>query len=161
MYFPRVGLNPGLLLCVARITIYCVLQSSKVASRYNANVLHRQLRCKMQSLALDVQRAEYFNKKGICVLMPEVMTPDYTTLLQNTFPFLISFLILPQIDLNGKPLLCAEVNMLIFIASFSGFLKTSNQKGNFGLLDVIAALHWVRENGEAFEIGRASCRERV
>lgn len=29
-------------------------------------------------------------------------------------------------------------------------MKTSNQQGNFGLLDVIAALHYVRENGEAF-----------
>lgn len=32
----------------------------------------------------------------------------------------------------------------------TGFLKTSNQQSNFGLLDVIAALHWVRENGDAF-----------
>ncbi|ODM98712.1 Neuroligin-1 [Orchesella cincta] len=31
-----------------------------------------------------------------------------------------------------------------------GFLKTSNQQSNFGLLDVIAALHWVRENGDSF-----------
>jgi len=33
---------------------------------------------------------------------------------------------------------------------FIGFLKTSNQQSNFGLLDVIAALHWVRENGDTF-----------
>jgi carboxylesterase type B len=33
---------------------------------------------------------------------------------------------------------------------FQGFLKTSNQQSNFGLLDVIAALHWVKENADSF-----------
>lgn len=37
-----------------------------------------------------------------------------------------------------------------FLLVCTGFLKTSNQQSNFGLLDVIAALHWVRENGESF-----------
>ncbi|XP_035716581.1 neuroligin-1-like [Folsomia candida] len=31
-----------------------------------------------------------------------------------------------------------------------GFLKTSNQQSNFGLLDVIAALHWVKESADSF-----------
>jgi carboxylesterase type B len=31
-----------------------------------------------------------------------------------------------------------------------GFLKTSPRKSASGLLDVIAALHWVRENGDSF-----------
>lgn len=39
---------------------------------------------------------------------------------------------------------------LLFCDFYTGFLKTSNQQSNFGLLDVIAALHWVRENGESF-----------
>src|SRR3546814_17246286 len=36
------------------------------------------------------------------------------------------------------------------------------KSGNAGMLDIVAALEWVRDNIEAFggEIGRASCRER-
>jgi carboxylesterase type B len=40
--------------------------------------------------------------------------------------------------------------MQTIIRLFEGFLKTSNQQSNFGLLDVIAALHWVRENADSF-----------
>lgn len=35
----------------------------------------------------------------------------------------------------------------------SGFLKTSprdNPQGNYGMLDVVAALHWLRSNAPAF-----------
>lgn len=42
------------------------------------------------------------------------------------------------------------VILIVYFCFSSGFLKTSNQQSNFGLLDVIAALHWVRENGESF-----------
>ena len=36
--------------------------------------------------------------------------------------------------------------------TFSGFLSLddSNAPGNYGLLDIVAALHWVKENVHAF-----------
>jgi carboxylesterase type B len=43
---------------------------------------------------------------------------------------------------------------LFFYENFSiGFLKTGNKdstQGNFGLMDLVAALHWLRENLPAF-----------
>ena len=33
---------------------------------------------------------------------------------------------------------------------FPGFLQTSSQQGNYALMDVVAALHWIKENAGAF-----------
>lgn len=39
------------------------------------------------------------------------------------------------------------------LRSFAGFLKTGTKgsaQGNFGLMDLVAGLHWLRENLDAF-----------
>lgn len=46
-----------------------------------------------------------------------------------------------------------QLYKFVFKNDFAGFLKTGNQKnlmGNFGLLDLIAALQWIKENIVAF-----------
>ena len=46
----------------------------------------------------------------------------------------------------------SSVLKLSYISVFSGFLSTgdSNAPGNCALLDMVAAMHWVKENIEAF-----------
>lgn len=42
---------------------------------------------------------------------------------------------------------------MIYQSSFSGFLKTGGSgsaQGNFGLMDLVAGLHWLRESVPAF-----------
>lgn len=45
------------------------------------------------------------------------------------------------------------LNFYHILSTFAGFLKTGakgNTQGNFGLMDLVAGLHWLRENLPSF-----------
>lgn len=62
-------------------------------------------------------------------------------------------LVLSVFSFDRFPAMIIFFSASFFVSMILGFLKTSprdNPQGNYGMLDVVAALHWLRSNAPAF-----------